>query len=339
MDGHRTTDKDKTQKYQDASALYDENGLPTDKEHFGYSDGISNPFFKGMTAEMGNVMGGGKKNGSKLGYGNPELESTWAPLETGEFILGYEDEAREYPAAPTPPLIAKNGSFMVYSKFHENVGKFNHYLETEGADFPGGKEALAAKFAGRWRNGAPLTSFPNMEDAEREAQKRQQAVAQMTMAKKENDGAKYRDARAQFKEINKKFTAFDYDKDLSGSKCPLGAHTRRANPRGSLEFGAKKAFDTPSALADRRRIIRRGLPYGIAKNPTSNDGEHGTIIMTIVASIKRQFEFVIQQWLNYSNDFKLANEKDPILGHQTEVNGVANGRMIIPGDEDNPPIS
>ncbi len=333
LDGHRTKDKDKTLKYQDASALY-ENNIPTAKEHFGYSDGISNPFFKGMTEEMGNLLGGGKKNGSKLGYGNPELESTWAPLETGEFILGYQDEAREYPVAPTPPLISKNGSFMVYSKFHENVGKFNAYLETEGAKFPGGKEALAAKFVGRWRNGAPLTSFPKKEDADRIAQDRQQAILQMVGSK---DPRELQVARTKFKEINKKFIAFDYDKDLDGSKCPFGAHTRRANPRGSLEFGNQKAFDAPSALDDRRRIIRRGLPYGIAQTPTSNDGDHGTIIMSIAASIKRQFEFVFQQWLNYGNDFKLANDKDPIIGNHTETNGIGNGRMVIQGDKNEAP--
>jgi len=337
MDGHRSMDKGKTLEYQDASALYDENGHPTDKEHFGYSDGISNPFFKGMTADMGNLIGGGKKNRSKFGYGNPELESTWAPLETGEFILGYEDEAREYPEAPTPPLLARNGSFMVYNKFHENVGKFNHYLETEGANFPGGKEALAAKFVGRWRNGAPVTSFPTLQRAEIAAQKRQQAINQINEAATAGDAKEFEKARADFREINKKFIGFDYDDDISGAKCPLGAHTRRANPRGALEFGTKKAFDTPSALADRRRIIRRGLPYGIAKDPSSNDGEHGTIIMTIVASIKRQFEFVIQQWINYGNDFRLANDKDPILGNHTEKDGVGNGRMVIQGDQNNPP--
>jgi hypothetical protein len=82
LDGHRSQVKDQTLPYQEASALY-ENGIPTPKEHFGYTDGISNPFFRGMTEEMGYLLGGGKKNGEgNLGYGDPELESTWAPLET-----------------------------------------------------------------------------------------------------------------------------------------------------------------------------------------------------------------------------------------------------------------
>lgn len=331
LDGHKCQEKGKTLPYQDASALYNDKGFPTAKEHFGYSDGISNPFFKGMTEDMGDLLGGGKKSGIKQnGYGNPELAPTWEPLETGEFILGYKDEAQEYPPAPTPPLLSKNGSFMVFSKFHENVGKFNHYLDTEGVKFPGGKEALAAKFVGRWRNGAPLTTFPTEAAANAIAAQREAAVYAMAIAQTPEEKLV---ARQRFKEVNKKFTAFDYNDDIQGSRCPVGAHTRRANPRGSLEFGQKGAFDTPSALDNRRRLIRRGLPYGIANNPNSNDGEHGTIIMTITASIKRQFEFVFQQWMNYGNDFKLANDKDTIVGNHTGD----KGRMVIQGDESTAP--
>jgi hypothetical protein len=46
---------------------------------------------------------------------------------------------------------------MAYRKLHQNVG--SSYLDAEGAKFPEGKEALAAKFAGRWRNGAPWPHF------------------------------------------------------------------------------------------------------------------------------------------------------------------------------------
>lgn len=308
-------------KYQDVSALY-ENGMPTAKEHFGYSDGISNPFFKGMTEDMGDLLGGGKK----VTYGDPRSESSWAAIETGEFILGYRDEAQEYPVAPTPPMISKNGSFLVFNKFHENVGSFNKYLDHAAEKYKLDKEVLAAKFVGRWRNGVPITTFPNKADAEKIANDRQQAILDMVKATTDEELAI---ARAKFKEINKDFIAFDYDKDIEGSRCPVGAHVRRANPRGSLEFGNKGAFDTPAALDNRRRMIRRGLPYGIS-TPDSDEGEHGTIIMTLVASIKRQFEFVFQQWINYGNDFKLANDKDPIAGNH--VNDM--GRMILQGNKE-----
>ena len=326
LDGHRGDKNEGTKKYQDVSVLY-EDGVPTAKEHFGYTDGISNPFFKGMTADMGELAGGGKKNTKgMLGYGDPELESTWLPLETGEFILGHKDEALEYPTAPMPPLLAKNGSFMVYRKLHENVGKFNAFLEEKSKNFPGGKEMLAAKFTGRWRNGVPITTFPNENDANELAMKRQKAIQSITLAK---SPAEKIAAQASFREVNKKFHAYEYNDDLNGGRCPVGAHSRRANPRGSLEFGNKKAFNSPSAVDNRRRIVRRGLPYGKAENQASNDGNHGTIIMAINASIKRQFEFVLQQWINYGNDFKLANDKDPILGNHSEINGKGDGKMIF----------
>ncbi|WP_183560419.1 Dyp-type peroxidase [Mucilaginibacter sp. SP1R1] len=335
LDGHRA-DQGEEKAYQDASVLY-ENDIPTAKEHFGYTDGISNPFFKGMTPEMGELVGGGKKNGiNKLGYGDPELASTWAPLETGEFILGHKDEAQEYPLAPMPPLMARNGSFMVYRKLHENVGKFNAYLDEASRNFPGGKELLAAKLVGRWRNGAPITTFPKESEANDIAMKRQLAVYAINQAQ---TPAQKIAAQATFREVNKKFQAFDYNKDLKGGGCPVGAHIRRANSRGALEFGHNNAFDTPGAVDNRRRLIRRGLPYGKADTPQSNNGNHGTIFMCISANIKRQFEFVLQQWINYGNDFKLANDKDALLGNHAEVNGKGNGRMVLEadGESGNPP--
>ena len=330
LDGCKVSEN-KNIPYQDASVLYDKSGIPTAKEHFGYTDGISNPYFKGMTEEMGELLGGGKR----VGYADPKLKTSWAPLETGEFILGYRDEANEYPAAPLPKLFSHNGSYLTFNKFHENVGDFNEYLDKAANKYEIEKELLAAKFVGRWRNGAPITTYPTKEAADKVAMERQLALLAISKAstKEEKEAA-----QLNFREINKNFTAFDYNfsdsdstSDIGGSRCPVGAHTRRTNPRGALEMGKDKAFETPSALADRRRLIRRGLPYGISTSD-SNDGEHGTIIMTIVSNIKRQFEFVIQQWLNYSNDFRLANDKDPILGNQDSK----GGRMVIEGDENNP---
>lgn len=336
LDGNKSAEGG-TKPYQEAQVIFD-GEMPTAKEHFGYTDGISNPFFKGMLPEMGSVIGGGKKNGgdkerNKLGHGNPLLASTWAPLETGEFILGHEDEAQEYPVAPTPSLMGKNGSFMVYRKLHENVGAFNKMLNEQGKDFPGGKEALASKFAGRWRNGAPVVDFPTEEAANEIAGKRQKAIYDLATAETPQDKEK---AALAFAEVNKRFTGFDFQNDLHGGKCPVGAHIRRVNPRGSLEE-ASDSYKTPSALANRRRIIRRGLPYGTS-TPDSNTGEHGIIFMAIQASIKRQFEFVTQQWVNYGSDFKLANEKDAMIGNQCPVhheneNLNIDGCMAIPADK------
>ncbi len=324
--GHRGRGRDDLE-YQDASALYVD-GEPTAREHFGYTDGISNPYFKGMNVHESNVMGGGKVTGQAV-----ETRAGWEPLETGEFLLGYQDEAAECPEAPTPTLLARNGTFMVYRKLHQNVGSFEAYLDRMGRDFPGGKEALAAKFAGRWRNGAPLTTFPREADAVAFAERWQKAKMAIVVAvgPEEREAAKRR-----FADINVQFTAFDYAKDLEGGRCPVGAHCRRANPRGALEFGHQGAFETTGAVSNRRRILRRGLPYGESSANRDDDGDHGIIFMALNASIRRQFEFVQQQWMNYGNDFKLANDKDPLAGNQES----AGGRMVMGSapDDPNPPF-
>jgi Dyp-type peroxidase family len=328
LTGHRGADGREDLPYQAASAIYLD-GAPSPKEHFGFTDGISDPFFKGTGAHESNVIGGGKPT-----LLPPQTRAGWQALETGEFLLGYKDEALELPEAPSPKLLSHNGTFMVYRKLHENVGAFDAYLEHVGAEYPGGKEALAAKFAGRWRNGAPIASFPREEDAEKFAAAWSQA--KLAIAKATNKEERER-AKQRFSELNQQFVAFDYNKDLEGGGCPLGAHTRRANPRTALEFGKLLAFETPGALSNRRRLIRRGLPYGESQAKRDDKGDHGIIFMALNASIRRQFEFVQQQWMNYGNDFRLANDKDPLVGNQgVDDRGHGTGQMVIQTSESDP---
>lgn len=318
--GHRGDNGADDLWYQDASTLFDEEGNRTPNEHFGYADGISNPFFKGTLTNPVYVLGAGKPTRK-----SPDSPSGWEPLETGEFILGHRDEARELPEAPVPRLLSYNGSFLVYRKLHENVGSFNHYIKEQGQHLPGGAEEAAAKFAGRWRNGLPITTFPTKESADQF--KKEVDEAKEDVAKAENKDER-RLARDRYVTLRSKYVGFNYNDDLSGSRCPLGAHARRANPRGALEFGVKDPFDTPGALTNRRRLLRRGLPYGKSDAHSGDDGDHGLIFMAVGASIERQFEFVQQQWMNYGNDFKIANEKDPLIGnHGTDGDG---GHMLFP---------
>ena len=71
--------------------------------------GIGDPVFEGQITEEYRVVGRGKLT----------REGGWARLETGEFLLGHPDEAHEYPPAPPPILLSRNGTFMVYRKLHE----------------------------------------------------------------------------------------------------------------------------------------------------------------------------------------------------------------------------
>lgn len=320
LSGHRGD----TPEYQEAAVLADRT------EHFGYKDGISEAYFKGSGSNPIKVIGGGKP--TRL---SPDTKEGWEPLETGEFILGYRDESQEYPVAPIPRLLSYNGTFMVYRKLHQNVAAFNKYTEEVGKDFPGGKDALSAKFVGRWKNGAPLTLFPTQSEAN-------EFIVNLKITRDRYYQAYQEDPKSEstlalkqeYEQLRKQLVGYNFNHDLAGSRCPVGAHTRRVNPRGALEFG-KQAFETPGALVNRRRILRRGLPYGKkVTDPSQDDGNHGVIFMCLCASIKRQFEFIQQQWINYGNDFKLANDKDPILGnHGQTPEGKGTGRMVVEGEK------
>jgi Dyp-type peroxidase family len=271
---------------QDAGALFIDGGW-SPKEHFGYTDGFGNPDFLGVRRD------------TQPGQGKLMDDGSWAPLATGELLLGYADEAGELPVAPIPHLLANNGTFMVYRKLHQNVATFRRYLEEKGALYAGGKEKLASKFIGRWRDGTPVELSPDVS----------------------NQGI------VKDKQRNVNFTFGD---DLDGTRCPVGAHVRRTNPRDTFGFNGR--------LIHRRRITRRGLPYGPyvpEDQPVRDDGEHGIIFMALNASLFRQFEFVQQQWVEYGNDARLGNDKDMLLGNHD-----GRDRYTIQGTEDpsNPPF-
>ena len=304
LSGHRGAQGAEDLAFQSGAALFGPDGTPTGKEHFGYRDGISDPVFEGQP----------NKSKAVLGRGKLLAGDKWAPLAAGEFLLGHLDEAQEYPKAPMPRSLVRNGTFMVYRKLHQNVSTFRRYLDDETSQFDGSKELLAAKFTGRWRdNGAPIVDAPDD-------------------ASKQRWDAKF--SAADDSERRRMLTDFHYNDDIDGARCPLSGHLRRMNPRGSLEFGQKGAFNTPGALADRRRMLRRGLPYGLSGPDATDEDEHGIIFMALNASIERQFEFVQQQWVNYGNDFKEGNDKEILLGNH---NG--HGKAVIPAipGSDKPP--
>jgi Dyp-type peroxidase family len=270
---------------QDAAQIV-ENGEPTAREHFGYTDGFGNPDYLGVDRS------------TQPGQGKLMPDGKWAPLATGELLLGYADEAGELPVAPVPHLLADNGTFMVYRKLHQNVAAFRAYLDEHAARYGGGKEKLAAKFIGRWRDGTPIEISPDNPD------------------------------RSIVKDPDRN-TNFTYGADAEGTRCPIGAHVRRVHPRDAFGFNGK--------LIDRRRITRRGLPYGrpaAEGEPVSDAEERGIIFIALNACLSRQFEFVQQQWIEYGNDARQGNDKDMLMG-----NHGGRGKFVVQGDATsaNPP--
>ncbi len=132
---------------------------------------------------------------------------------------------------------------------------------------------------------------------------------------------------------------FRYGDDMSGAKCPGGAHMRRVNTRDYLDplnkSGTDPATGAPyknetatSALNKRRRILRRGLPYGPPNFEHKDDEtEQGVIMLIVGTSLERQFEFVQQQWIQYGLDFHQGNNTCPMLGNHDH-----SKRHTIPSD-------
>ena len=152
--GHRGPNGAEDLPYQAAIAT------DSNREHFGYADGISTSYFEGCRENPRYVVGGGKPTGL-----DPTTEAGWAPLAAGEFVFGHADESGTYPEAPGPPLFSRNGTYMVYRKLHQNVATFRAFIKAEGEKF-GSEEAFAAKAErplAQWR---AAHYFPTEESAD-----------------------------------------------------------------------------------------------------------------------------------------------------------------------------
>ena len=118
--------------------------LPTEREPFGFRDGISHPAIEGS--------------------GIPGTNPKEQPLRAGEFVLGYPDELGGIQKTE-PELLGRNGTYVVFRKLHQRVADFRRYLKANSKD-PEDEELLAAKMMGRWRSGAPLSLCPFHDDPE-----------------------------------------------------------------------------------------------------------------------------------------------------------------------------
>jgi deferrochelatase/peroxidase EfeB len=187
---------------------------------------------------------------------------------------------------------------MVYRKLHQNVATFRRYLDEKSKLYPGGKEKLASKFVGRWRDGTPTELSPDKMDLD----------------------------LVQDKQRNVNFT---FGNDPQGVSCPIAAHLRRAHPRDAFGFHGQ--------LVNRRRITRRGLPYGSyapEDQPVTDVEQRGIAFMALNASLARQFEFVQQQWIEYGNDSHQGNDKEILLGNHDLLEG--RGKFTVQGTADDP---
>ncbi|MBU8536685.1 Dyp-type peroxidase [Falsiroseomonas tokyonensis] len=318
LDGHRGPES----RWQDLSALMerqpDGSMAPTPREHFGFTDAIGDAVFDGQYPPE-------RMAGAVIGQGKLLPDQSWAPLATGEFLLGHPDESQEIPSAGMPLDFSRNGTFVAYRKLHQNVAAWHAAMDRMAVQFAAvmgvpqeeACETLKAKIAGRWTDGVPLMAAPTYAEWRAFQQRRATAEAQ--------------DDKATLAALARAMVDFTFRSDPLGAKCPFGSHLRRSNTRDMMD--PLLTSDDPkqlngSVLNNRRRILRRGLPYGqAALDAVADDQEHGIVMLATCANLFRQFEFVQQQWMQYGLDFNTGNDTCPIVGNHGE-----DAKFVIAAD-------
>ena len=264
----------------------------TDREHFGFHDGVSQPAIEGLG----------------------RADSPSNTIRAGEFILGYPNEYGLLADSPTLDRSAdpsgllpsgprgdggadlgRNGSYLVVRQLAQDVPGFWSFVTRAAAALgrdgnDGNPMELAAKMMGRWPSGAPLVSSPDRDDPEL------------------GD-----------------FNDFAYHHlDPHGHRCPRGSHVRRAHPRDSLD--PDPGSDKSIAIGKRHRILRRGRQFGSWVSPLAgagdrgadDDEERGLYFMCLNANLARQFEFVQHTWVNNSKFDGLYDDADPVVATRSE---------------------
>jgi Dyp-type peroxidase family len=283
-------------------------------EPFGFNDGISQPTLDWERSRT---------------PATDELEYTNLS-SLGEFLLGYPNEYGKYtqrplvaaggvasatlaPAEDEPDKLdfGRNGTFLVVRQLQQDVRGFWRFLDKEADANPKARQALAESMVGRRMDGTPLLP-----------------VAPQSIAGLDPKTASQNN--------------FTYDADSDGTRCPFGAHIRRANPRNAdlpasngllgrmlhrLGFCNPGFRDDVIASTRFHRMLRRGREYGPGLSPEDavadglDTGEHGIHFICVVANILRQFEFVQNSWIISTKFDAMTEESDPLLGNRQAVEG------------------
>ena len=223
-------------------------------------------------------------------------------VPAGEFVLGYPNAYSELPPSPCGADgfdIGKNGSYLVYRKLRQDTSGFWQCMldRAEPSGDPRAATKLASSMVGRWPSGAPLVKYPDFDPGAGSAK----------------DDFEF------------------FEDDPEGTKCPLGAHIRRANPRDMLP----PSQDESRKAVGRHRLLRRGRPYGPRATGTPNEraksdgAERGLVFLALNTSFRRQFEFVQQTWVNNPKFGGLYDERDPVAASIVDAGGQ---RYSIPNE-------
>lgn len=294
-------------------------------EPFGFTDGISQPELDWEQQR--------ETTGPQLDFSNV--------VALGEFLLGYPNEygkitdrpllaadASTASLLPAPEAsekkdLGRNGTYLVMRQLDQDVRKFWQFVRAQSGGDPAAAEQLAALMVGRKRNGDPLVPtqsqpIPGIDPDERQNQ-------------------------------------FTFKQDATGSRCPFGAHIRRANPRNTdfpnrpgflkkiltmLGFGPRGFRDDLMSSVRFHRILRRGREYGAELKPEDAIGPapakerpRGLHFICLNANISRQFEFLQNAWIANTKFSGLTGESDPLLGTRHALPGCpVTNHFTVPAD-------
>jgi Dyp-type peroxidase family len=298
-------------------------------EPFGFSDGISQPAIDWDQRR--------KPTHAEFEYTNI--------VALGEFLLGYPNEygkitdrplldadaasTQLLPAtdAPEKKDLGRNGTYLVMRQLDQDVRKFWQFVHEQSGGNPAAAAKLAAAMVGRTREGDPLVpvqdaAIPGIEQSPGQIRQNQ----------------------------------FTFDSDPAGSRCPFGAHVRRANPRNAdypgkpasllkklitiLGFGPRGFRDDLMSSVRFHRILRRGREYGRELKPEDaltpappDDPPRGLHFICLNANISRQFEFLQNAWIASTKFSGLTGESDPLLGTRHAIPGCpVTSAFTIPTD-------
>jgi deferrochelatase/peroxidase EfeB len=220
--------------------------------HFGYRDGITAPDIDWSDSGRANAV------------------------DLREILVGYPND--DYPTSPQRggpwQDFARDGSHVALAWIYQDVATFNQFLQQNSTKAPPNvprelaQEWIAAKMLGRWRDGSPLSKFPD---------------APPNPPEPSND--------------------FGYAGDPGGLKCPITAHIRVANGRDQpLKFANQVRFPKGAP-----RVIRRGFSYGPKLEGLADDGvDRGLVGLFCFARVNEQF-YTVLRWLqktDFSDAFK-----------------------------------
>lgn len=315
------------------------------KEHFGFHDGISQPFVEDLSKTqkiLENLRekiveankSGDKEKIEKAVAEEKEFKAKYLVAD-GEFFMGYPNAYGEYP--PSPEIInnldpddilpsaeykieqqekiakitgshAESSEYIQQHKDHKDFGKYGSYMVFR---------QLRQDVAGFWTFMKEAVLLENQGAEDHDAVKlatkmvgRWPGGAPLVLSPDKDDPKLAKE------------NYFQYEKDdLKGYKCPISSHVRRANPRDVLQNNKPERAAT---LSNRHRILRRGRNFGEPLVPDFDpsamikaEDDHacrGLHFICFNTNIARQFEFIQHTWSDNLKFEGLYNDPDPILG-------------------------